>query len=306
MNISARTKIIVVALLLILAGWNLYANRRDPADLNIADRTVLFVTAPVQKVFSWTFHGIGNVFSGYVALVGVKKENEELTVQVAELEALAVANRELELQNARLRELADMRAQLPIPTTSARVIGWGTSSRYKVVRIDRGRANGIAPGQAVIGHSGVVGQVLHTSAGAADILLISDISSGVAARLQESRLRGICVGNGRWAASLEFVARQESGAVAEEDVIVTSGDDGVFPAGIPVGTVSHVEVGETGQFLTVDLALAEDLTCLEDVIVLLDPGAELPEDFQFGPADEAEAPADEEAAAGAPDPVESP
>ena len=296
MNISARTKIIVVALLLILAGWNLYANRRDPADLNIADRTVLFVTAPVQKALSWTFHGIGNVFSGYVALVGVNRENEELTVRVAELEALAVANRELELHNDRLRDLADLRARLQIPTTSGRVIGWGTSSRYKVVRIDRGRSSGIAPGQAVIGHSGVVGQVLHTSAGSADVLLLSDISSGVASRLQESRLRGICVGNGRWAASLEFVARQESGAVAEDDVIVTSGDDGIFPAGIPVGTVSRVEIGETGQFLTVDVALAEDLTCLEDVIVLLDPVATLPEEFEFEPPVEADAPAGDEPA----------
>ncbi len=269
MKLSARTKVVIVVLLLALAGWNLYANRKETGDLNIVDRTVLFITAPVQKGVTWALHGVGGLFSGYVALVGVERDNELLREELARMEGVEIRLRELELENDRLRELAGLRQRLELDTISASVIGWGTSSRYRVVRIDRGRAHGVLPGQAVVGLVGVVGQVLHTSAGAADVLLLSDISSGVAARLQESRLRGIVVGDGRWGAALQFVARQEATTVVEGEMVVTSGDDGVYPPGIPVGRVARVEAGETGQFLDVRLAPTEDLAQLQEVMVVL-------------------------------------
>jgi len=269
MRISTRTKVIVSVLLVFLTGWNLYANGKNLRDRNIADRTVLFVTAPIQKALTWCVNGVGCVFSGYVDLVGVRRENQDLAARLDGWDALETELRELELENQRLRELTGLRERLALDTVSAEVIGWGTSSRFRVVRIDRGRATGLAPGQRVIGAHGAVGQVLHTSAGAADVLLLSDVSSNVAVRFQETRLRGILRGNGRWGAGLELIARQDVGDVSEQDLLVTSGDDGVFPAGIPAGRVSYVLVEETGHFLTVDVVPVEQLASLHEVMVLV-------------------------------------
>lgn len=274
----------IVLLLVVLTGWNLHANHKVESDLHFADRMILFITAPVQKAVHWAMGGVGSVFSGYVNLVGVEKENDELRARVAGWESLETRVRELELENERLRQLAELQARAAVPSVGAEVIGWGTSGRFRVVRIDRGKAHGLRPGLGVIDSRGVVGQVLHTSAGAADVLLMSDASSHLAARLQETRLRGIVRGDGRWASSLEFVNRQDANAVQEGDLVVTSGDNAVFPAGIPVGRVASVEVAQTGQFLTVKLRPASDLSNLQEVVVLLEPGTPFRDEVPFLPA----------------------
>lgn len=287
MRISSRTKVVVTVLLVFLTGWNLYANSKQPRDRNVADRTVLFITAPIQKALTWCVTTTVGVGEGYFALVGVNKENARLTEQLDGWEMLEARSRELELENDRLRELAGLRERLPPGTVAAEVIGWGTSSRYRVVRIDRGRAHGVEPGHAVVGVHGAVGQVLHTSAGAADVLLLSDSSSNVASRFQDARLRGIVQGNGRWGATLEYVARQDADMVMTGDLLVTSGDDGVFPPGVPVGVIGAVEVEETGHFLSVEVEPAEALASIEEVVVLVERPAEYPSTPQelMGPVD---------------------
>lgn len=287
MHISSRTKVVITILLVFLTGWNLYANSKQPRDRNVADRTVLYITAPVQKALTWCVTSAVGVGEGYFALVGVKQENIHLTEQMEAWRKLEAHNLELEIENDRLRELAGLRERLPPATVAAEVIGWGTSSRYRVLRIDRGRAHGVEPGHPVVGAHGAVGQVLHTSAGAADVLLLSDSSSNVAARFQDSRLRGIIQGNGRWGATLEFVARQDADVLAEGELLVTSGDDGVFPPGVPVGVVAGFEVEETGHFLTVDVEPSEGLAALEEVLVLVEQPQQYPHTEQelMGPVD---------------------
>jgi len=289
MHISSRTKVVITVLLVFLTGWNLYANSKEPRDRNIADRTVLYITAPVQKALTWCVTSTVGLGEGYFALVGVKQENTRLVEQTEAWRMLEVHSRELELENDRLRELVGLRDRLPPGTVAAEVIGWGTSSRYRVLRIDRGRAHGVEPGHPVVGAHGAVGQVLHTSAGAADVLLLSDSSSNVAARFQDSRLRGIVRGNGRWGATLEFVARQDADVLAEGELLVTSGDDGVFPPGVPVGVVAGFEVEETGHFLTVDVQPSEGLAALEEVLVLVEQPLQYPHTPQelMGPVDPA-------------------
>ncbi len=283
MRLSTRTKLVIALLFVVLTAWNLHANRKQSSDLNIADRTVLFVTAPLQRALRWTVGGIGGVFSGYVDLIHVKRDNTELRERLAGWESMEAQVRELEIENDRLRRLANLRERADVPSVGAQVIGWGTSDRFRVVRIDRGRAHGLAPGLGVIDARGVVGQVLHTSAGAADVLLMSDASSNLAARVQETSLRGLARGDGRWGATLEFVNRQDAGAVREGELVVTSGDNAIFPAGIPVGRVTRVEVADTGQFLTVGLEPSSDLANLRELLVLLEPGVPFGEELEFLP-----------------------
>jgi len=287
MRISSRTKVVLTVLLVFLTGWNLYANSKQPRDRNVADRTVLFITAPIQKALTWCVTSTVGAGEDYFALVGVKKENVRLTEQLDGWQFLEARSRELELENDRLRALAGLRERLPPGTVASEVIGWGTSSRYRVVRIDRGRAHGVEPGHPVVGVHGAVGQVLHTSAGASDVLLLSDSSSNVASRFQDARIRGIVRGNGRWGASLEYVARQDADEVVVGELLVTSGDDGVFPPGVPVGVIAGVEVEETGHFLSVDVEPAETLASIEEVIVLVERPLEYPSTPQelMGPVD---------------------
>lgn len=271
----SRPAIRAAALLALLAvlGWHVHARLKPEAELNAADRLLLTVTGPLQRGLSGAGDGVAGVFSGYVALVGVAAENEELKTELATSRAAVAELAELRAQNDRLRALAELKERIPGRTIGADVIGRGTSARFRTLRVDRGTADGLEPGMAVLANEGAVGRILRASAHYADVLLITDGLSGVGAVVQRSRLRGVAAGDGDELLDLGYVRRADLPNVAEGDLIVTSGEDGVFPEGVPLATVQVASAPETGLFADVDLAPVVALDSVEEVAIVLDPGA---------------------------------
>jgi rod shape-determining protein MreC len=120
---------------------------------------------------------------------------------------------------------------------------------------------------AVVGASGVVGRVYAVASGASKALLVTDVKSSVAVRLARSREQVLMDGTGGSVCTLRFVHRDTS--VEAGEMVVTSGLDGVFPDGIPVGKVKAVRQLETGIFQEVDVELTEPLGRVEDVLIVL-------------------------------------
>jgi rod shape-determining protein MreC len=92
-------------------------------------------------------------------------------------------------------------------------------------------------------------------------------------RVQRSRARGTAAGTGKGPLRLENMLRTED--VQVDDVIITSGTDGVYPPGLVVGRVRRLEKKEHGMFLVGDIEPAVDTTRLEEVLVVGSPFATL-------------------------------
>lgn len=263
----------LILTVLAVLGWHVHARLKPEADVNAADRILLTVTGPVQSGLSGVGEGVRGFFTGYMDLVGVAAENEQLRADLARTRASVAELAELRAENDRLRAIADLKERIPGKTLGAAVIGRGTSARFRTLRVDRGTADGVEPGMAVLGIDGAVGRILRASAHYADVLLITDGLSGVGAVVQRTRLRAVAAGDGADLLELGYVRRADLAAVAEGDLIVTSGEDGVFPEGVPLATVLSANAPETGLFVQVVVRPLVALESVEEVAIVLDPGA---------------------------------
>lgn len=259
--------------LLAVLGLHVHAQAKPDAELNFLDRMLLAVTGPIQNGLSGVAGAVTGGFEHYLLVVGASKENEGLK---AELEVTRAAVAELEglrQENDRLRELVGLRESAPGRLVASSVIGRGTSSRFHTLRIDRGRRAGVEPGMAVISVWGVVGQVLRVSRSYADVLLLTDGLSSAGAMVQKSGLRGLAAGNGSDELQLSFLRRNDTGGVAAGDLVISSGEDGVFPEGVPLGRVLRAEAPATGLFLDITMEPSAPLHRIDEVMVVLDPGS---------------------------------
>jgi cell shape-determining protein MreC len=120
----------------------------------------------------------------------------------------------------------------------------------------------------------VVGQVFAASPSAARVLLIEDPSSGIDAIVARSRARGIVEGGSDAGCTLKYVKRGEEIRVGDE--IVTSGLDGTFPKGVPLGTITGIIPGERGLFQSAEVRPSVDFSKVEEVLVVAPATSDLP------------------------------
>ncbi|RNC65819.1 MAG: rod shape-determining protein MreC [Desulfuromonadales bacterium] len=254
-----------VALVAALAFYSL--NLRDKEHANGFERLVMNLFAPVHNVGSRLNDSVAGVWSDYVDLVNVRKENKSLRESVKILNSRLLESREAGLENERLKRLLDFKATLRAASVAATVIGEDSSPWFKTLVINRGSVDGLAEGMPVVAAGGVVGQVVKVAAGSSRVLLLTDHASGIAAVVQRSRARGVVKGKGKGFCSLDFSLREEDVKVG--DMVVTSGMGGIFPKGLVIGEVAMVKKGEYGIFQTIDVRPAVNMAKLEEVLVLM-------------------------------------
>lgn len=237
---------------------------REP---NFADRLILAISSPVQAACTWAFNGVGGAVSGYVALKGAHEEAQECRASLAEAHAAVNALKEAEAENARLKAALGYAEATVDQEIVARVIGLNPTAQFQSIRINRGEDQGVRPGMPVLTPDGVVGQVVRSVGGSADVMLLTDASSRVGAVLQRTRVRATVtgLGDGR-RLSLNLVRREED--TRDGDEVVTSGTDGIFPPGLHVGTVHDVGRPAVGMVLTATVKPAVDLARVEEVLVI--------------------------------------
>ena len=252
---------------LLLAFLFYSLNLRNREHANLFERTVLNLTAPLQGGIASVNRAVDGVWSDYLDLVDVRRENKELRESVKILNSRLLESREAFLANERLQKLLDLKTTLRIPSLTASVIGEDGAPWFKTLTINRGGADGLQEGMPVIVAEGVVGQVVKVAANSSRVLLLTDNASSMAGMIQRSRARGVVKGKGGGRCSLEFTLREEDVKVG--DAIITSGVGGVFPKGLAVGEVSMVKKGEYGIFQTIEVRPAANISRLEEVIVLL-------------------------------------
>ena len=272
-----REVVVVVVVAVIPLGIFL-AHARHPGDRTALDRFVLTVTSPIEKGVDWAITGAMKTWQGYVWLRGTERRARELSREVNELRAENAALVQLRAENERLsRLLAFARSRPEHRAVGARVIGTRMDPKgLQLVTIDRGSDDGVRRMMPVVTTGGVLGRIHTLGARSADVLVLSDRNSSIAARVERSRARANVRGQGApGPCRLEYALRSDD--LIEGDELVTSGTDGVFPHGLPVGQVTRVKRGGHGLYQAAEVLPAVDVNRVEEVAVLVAteaPGAE--------------------------------
>jgi rod shape-determining protein MreC len=173
---------------------------------------------------------------------------------------------EAEATNRRLQQLLDFRAELPNSAITATIIASSATSWFQSCVLNKGSADGVRKGMAVVTPLGVVGKVVAVTGGTAKVLLLTDPNSGIDVLVQRTRSRGIVSGSLESGTVLKYIKRSED--VQEGDRLVTSGLDNIFPKGLLVGTVIRVRKQNRGLFQSVEVWPAVQAARVEEVLVI--------------------------------------
>jgi rod shape-determining protein MreC len=147
---------------------------------------------------------------------------------------------QLEIENKRLRELAETRRSLPQAGSLAEILYNARDPFAARLIVDRGESAGITPGRIVIDAGGVVGQVVRTQPLTSEVRLISDRNHMVPVMVERNQLRAVVYGMGRHQ-QLEVRNLASNVDIQVGDILRTSGLDSIYPAGLPVARIAHVE-----------------------------------------------------------------
>jgi len=252
----------------LMAALILYSyNLKERESANPFERAILTVSAPFMGVVAAVDRFFLSVWSDYIALVAVRRENIVLRETVRGLNSRIIQSQDALFENDRLKKLLDLKGTLRLQSVAANVIGEESAPWYRSIIIDRGYVDGLADGMPVMATSGVVGRVVKVAASSARVLLLTDHASSISAMIQRSRARGVLRGKGGSSCSLEFTVREDDVKVG--DIVTTSGIGGIFQKGIPLGEVTMVRKGEYGMFQTIDVRPAVNTYQLEEVLVIL-------------------------------------
>ncbi len=264
-----RDVLIVAALLLYPMVTYLSSGHRG-RDPNFVDRAVLWVAAPIQDALTSITNGVGGGVSGYLALRGSHEEALSCRTELSETRAELHALKEAEGTNARLKAMLGYVDTTPELEVAARVIGINLSPHFLSMRINRGEDDAVRKGMPVVTPEGVVGQVVSSVGGSAEVMLVSDPQSKIGVTLQRSRVRATAVGVGDGKSlALENAGRGDD--VLEGDLVITSGTDGVFPQGLVIGKIDDVKRVSGGMFLSASVVPSVNLRRVEEVLVVPQP-----------------------------------
>nr|WP_232204988.1 rod shape-determining protein MreC [Collinsella tanakaei] len=263
---SSGMRPFVICCLVSLLLLTFYVREGEAGVIHSIRSGVNTVATPVRMVgavVATPFNAIGNVFTNLSApqetLSELKKQNEELTSELAQLT-------EAEKTAERLESLLGLQSTYNLQSTAARIIGTTGDAWSQTVTIDKGSANGFEIGMPVCNSGGVIGQIIEVSAATSTVRLINDENSGVSAMVQSTRAQGILQGQPDGTLMLSYVPADADVKVG--DVIITSGLGGRFPKGLPLGTVSSVSRAANATYYTIVVRAISTAESNEEVLII--------------------------------------
>ena len=273
---SKKTALIFGGILLITVNIIfLTITIRRPASFGLG-RVMIAFAAPFQDLASRAVKEVRKTWRNYFSLVSVAEENQRLKQLLGKAVEDSILQRELDLENNRLRDLLAFQRSLPNPAIAAQIIAKDPSAWFNTVIIDKGAADGLRKGLPAVTSRGIAGQVVEVSAHQSKLMLIIDRNSAVDALVQRTRSRGIVKGAARDECYLDYVMHEDDMRVG--DGVVSSGFDGVYPKGLLIGTVSAINFQGSDFFKEVRVTPSVDFDTLEEVLVILKPAPRVPTD----------------------------
>lgn len=231
-----------VFITLVVASLVLFlANRTAPQLVAAWRAAATDVLAPVLGVLNAPLAGLDAAGDWVGSYLGARDRAERLERDNARLRRLDEQRQLLARENAQLRALLRIADPRTGPVRAARLIGTSGGAHLQSGLLAVGRNGGLAVGQPVRDERGLVGRILEVGQVSARVLLVTDISSRVP--VVNVRTGQIAMVGGTNGLMLNFAVLPPSSDVRSGDMFVTSGHDGLFPPGIPVGRIVRTTPG---------------------------------------------------------------
>ena len=247
--------VLLLCLLGIFLVWRIDSPRVERFRAQVTDQimpSMDWLMAPVTGAVSL----VRNVQS-YQRLVD---QNRELRSELRQMQAWKEAALQLEQENARLLDLNNVRLDPRLTYITGVVIADSGSPFRQSVLLNVGARDGILDGWAAMDGIGLVGRVSGVGDNTSRVILLTDATSGVPATIQPSGQTAIVAGDNSAAPLLDFIENAE--LVRPGDRVVTSGDGGLFPAGLLIGQVAADRGGRLRVRLSADFQRLEFLRLL--------------------------------------------
>lgn len=272
LNRYRNLMVLVVAILaqLVLLAYQIKSNQ----EVRLIRVWAVSAVTPMARVLEGGRSAVSHFFGDYFLLRKVRDENVRLK---ADLDKIKMENQYLRTQVGtadRAKILAIFQSSTQSKTLAAHVIGNTTGSSGKVVFVDRGSINNVEKGMAVITPDGIVGKVISVYPTASQVMLVTDPAFAAGVVSEKHRVHGTLKGQGYSAVMIDYVQNEKT--VDQGEWFYTSGDDRIFPKGLPVGTVDSVRSGNSRKEIYVTPSGLQN--GLEDVLIVVDGvHAEIPD-----------------------------
>jgi len=268
--------VVIVAQLLLLA-YQIKSNQ----DVRLIRVWAVTAVTPLARVLEGLRSNSIGFVTDYIVVLNVREENKRLRV---DLDKMKMENQFLktELSTAdRASALSAFQKRTQSRTIAARIIGAGTSATSRVVFVDRGTTSGVQRGMAVVTPDGIVGKVQSVYPTSSQVLLITDSSFAAGVISQKHRVHGTLKGQGlgQTTGVVDYVQNEE--VVEPGEWFYTSGDDLIFPKGMPVGIARVVRPGKVFKEIYLDPSGFQNGP--EEVLIVLEGVHQIVPDGQPNP-----------------------
>ena len=266
-TLLSRYRNVTVLLLVIFAQLILLAYQvKNDKDVRLIRLWAVTAVTPLARGIEGARGGTAGFFQNYFMLRDARTENERIK---SELGRLKLENQFLKTELAtadRAKALSAFVSHTPSKMLAARIIGTSTGASGSAVFVDRGSISGVEKGMAVVTPDGIVGKVLASYPTASQVLLVTDPSFAAGVISQKNHVRGVLKGLGHGNCRVDYVQTEEK--VDSGEWFYTSGDDRIFPKGMPAGQVTSTHPANPYKEITVDPSgLASGL---EEVLIILE------------------------------------
>ena len=195
---------------------------------------------PIQQVATAPLVGFNKAGEFFTSQSALRSENEKLRAEQLKLGQQAQVLQSVASENAQMRQLLEAKTRLPRETVFAEILYSARDPFSRKVFIDKGGQSGIKPGQAVVDHIGVIGQVTRVHPLLAEVTLITDKDQAIPVQVVRNGLRAVAFGGGD-GTTLDLRYMAANAEIQNGDLLVTSGIDGTYPPGLPVARVARIE-----------------------------------------------------------------
>ncbi len=253
-KIVLKTLAIIAFLAFLIANSNTIAS---PIRTKLLDLSAI----PLKAL-----HSLGASIGRLIPFASLTEENRLLREKIDLLARRGEESKYLHIENQRLKDILDFKDAIPFAAVPAEVIGRDPTNWSNSLIIDKGSANQVRQGKAVISMRGLIGRTLEVGRYSSRILLITDPNSKVGVVIQRNRQGGILVGRPDGKCKIIYIALDSD--VTKGDKVITAGFGSVFPKGILIGDVVSVDKEPGRLYKCAIVRPAQDMTKLEEVMCI--------------------------------------
>jgi len=243
--------------------------------LQVVRQVIAAVAYPLQRLSTLPEVLAERVAEFFVTQAQLRRENEQLKRQELLDAAALQVQKSLDAENQHLRQLLGLRERMSREVITAEILYANRDPFTRRVVVDKGFQHGVKAGLAVVDDVGVVGQVTRVFPWISEVTLVTDKEQAVPIQLVRSGLRGVTFGVG-YDGTLELRFMPVNADIQNGDLLVTSGIDGTYPAGLPVATVTNIERNAAYAFARITCTPAAGVNNFRQVLIV-SAGETLPE-----------------------------